>query len=148
MALKSASEDIRVEYESICSAFNQFASLRFTLAGLYITGVGVLVAADQVPRARLYLIVALTVCLWIVELRTRGLLENLIRRGSQIEIGEWGHSEEQGQPKPFMTNLRNQDSKDINLLFWRVSLPVTHSLGLDFLFSSILIYSLIQLIVS
>jgi len=148
MTSTASGEDIRAEYISICSAINQFASLRFTLAGLYIPGVGILAVADKLVYTKFILIMALTVCLWIVDLRTRELIENLIRRGSQIEVNEWGYADANGQPKPFITSLRTRNSQNIDFLFWHVSAPVTHSLGLDLLFSSIFIYSLVQLLTS
>jgi hypothetical protein len=149
MTSKASVDDIRAEYISICSAINQFASLRFTLAGLYITGVGVLAVADnKLVYAKFILIIALTVCLWVVDLRTRELIENLIRRGSQIEVNEWGYADASKQPKPFITSLRTRNSENIDFLFWHISAPVTHSLGLDLLFSSIFIYSLAQLLTS
>ncbi len=148
MVSKASGEDIRTEYVSLCSSINQFASLRFTLVGLYVTGVGVLAVADKIVYTKFILIMALTVCLWVVDLRTRELLENLIRRGSQIEVDEWGYTDANGQPKPFITSLRTRNAKNIDFLFWRISAPVTHSLGLDLLFSSIFIYSSVQLLTS
>ena len=91
------SEEKRVEYQAVVGYHTAIVSSRFTIAGLYVAGVGFLVAAVLEPDtnwpARLAgsgLALWLTLCLWVLELRSRALYKNLGRRGVAIEHRYWG----------------------------------------------------------
>ena len=90
-------EDIRAEYSALVTYHTSLVNGRFTLAGLFVAGLGLLGGAvlrnDVPPRAKVLgatLGLLLTVCLWILELRTRSLFASLAMRGIDIEHDHFG----------------------------------------------------------
>lgn len=93
----SEPDDIRAEYAAVVEYHGSTVSSRFTIAGLYVAGIGFIASAvldkDAVWLARAggsALAWWLTVCLWILELRSRALYTNLGHRGIDIEHRRWG----------------------------------------------------------
>lgn len=92
-------EDIRTEYEAVCTYHNFLIGVRFTIAGLYLAGMGFLAQAafsgQTTTEGKAFLVcLALVIwaACWLLELRSRGLYRNLAQRGKDIEHKEWGMS--------------------------------------------------------
>lgn len=90
------SEDIRAEYAAIVEYHDSTVGSRFTIAGLYVAGMGFIAGAvldkDAAWLARAVgsaLAWWLTACFWILELRSRALYTNLAHRGIDIEHHRW-----------------------------------------------------------
>lgn len=90
-------EDVRAEYAAVVEYHGSTVSSRFTIAGLYVAGIGFIASAvlakDAVWLSRAggsALAWWLTVCFWILELRSRALYTNLAHRGIDIEHRRWG----------------------------------------------------------
>lgn len=90
-------DDIRAEYNAIVSYHTALVNSRFTVAGLFVAGLGLLGGAilrpDVPPRAKILgaaLGLLLTFCLWLVELRSRALGGDIAMRGIDIEHKHFG----------------------------------------------------------
>ena len=92
-----AAEDLRCEYAAIASYLQATVTNRFTTAALYITASGFLAAAafkvDTLGKL-LHVLICLfgcliSFCVWLLELRTRQLLFDLVKRGKFIEQKHW-----------------------------------------------------------
>jgi len=157
--------NIDTEYKAICANLNQLASFRFTLIGFYVAAIGLIVAANP-GKDKFALMLWISLCFWILELRNRGLHTNMSERGMQIEREYWGYSGERVY-EPFISRWSKkppiQDTEThkitkpaketkpvketVKFLFGKIELPdfISHSLGLDLLFFGVIIYSIIQL---
>jgi hypothetical protein len=153
-------KNVQTEYEAICANLNQLASFRFTLIGFYVAAMGLMSSASP-DRDKFILMLWISMCFWILELRNRGLHTNMSDRGMQIERDYWGYRGKRAY-EPFISHWRkekpvndpgadelsklNKDS--VKLFVWKAELPsfVSHSLGLDLLFSGAIIYSVVRLL--
>lgn len=72
------------EYQALSSYFMKVIDFRFIVFGFYITTIG-LILADKVKPYKLIIIIVITILIWLLELRNRGLSGSLIERGIQIE---------------------------------------------------------------
>jgi len=148
-------ENIRTEYAAVSAKLNQLPSFRFALIGLYVAGVGLIASSTSPNIWNYFLIIGLTIPLWLIDLRTRWLLINIGNRGIQIEK-EWGYEGWISQ----MSNRKTSESKEndsssvrepdgVKLFFWKVKLPriISHSLGFDLLFASVCLYSAVQILI-
>ena len=77
-------DNIRTEYESVVEYHGSTVSSRFTIAGLYVAAIGFIASAVFAENATWLARVVgpalawwLTVCIWILELRSRALYTNL-----------------------------------------------------------------------
>jgi hypothetical protein len=106
------------------------------LAGFYLAAVGAIEHIEHPTMLNFVLLIGLTVVLWLVDLRTRQLLANLVERGKKIETEYWrysgwiSHMNDTAKVKWFIFEIR------VATLF------VNHSLGFDFMFLFILGYSI------
>jgi hypothetical protein len=153
---------IDTEYKAICANLNQLASFRFTLIGFYVAAIGLIVAANP-GKDKFALMLWISLCFWILELRNRGLHTNMSERGMQIEREYWGYNNKRVY-EPFISHWSKKppalDSKThdvpepaneiVKFFFWKIPLSdrISHSLGLDFLFLGVIVYSVIQLLVA
>jgi hypothetical protein len=155
-------EDLRTEYSLIVGYHNSLVNSRFTIAGLYVAGIGVLAGVilgkDVLWSYRMIasgLACWLTLCLWILELRSRCLYTNLAKRGIDIEHNYWqlkgdnwynGFFSRQYKIPP----LDHEKTKEIphkpgpdrpKLLWFKKTLPIwlsekiSHSFGFDLLYA-------------
>lgn len=153
-------ENILAEYSAIVKYHGLMVSSRFTIAGLYIAAIA-LVASKVVFEDIDWLVRALgsllacwfTVCVWILELRSRSLYTNIAHRGIDIEHREFGlngsfwyegffsrqYKEEVDRPKIAWMKKR---------LSARDSARITHSWGFDLLYGGSLAFWYITLIFS
>ncbi len=152
---KNIHENIRTEYAAISAKLNQLPSFRFALAGFYVAAVGVIASVGQPGEIHFVVLIGLTIVLWIMDLRTRGLLSNIANRGIHIEREHWGYSgwisymTEEKPPSETESNKISVAENDIvKWFFWKIKLPrlITHSLSFDLMFLGVLTYSVIGLI--
>jgi hypothetical protein len=148
-------ENLRTEYSAICANLNQLASFRFTLVGFYVAAIG-LISSGSLGNDKYILLLWLSFCFWILELRNRGLHSNMAERGTQIERDYWGYRGRRAY-EPFIShwsrikppNDKNAGEppliENIRVLFFNIKLPVSHTIGLDLLFLGVMIYSLIRM---
>jgi len=147
-------EDVRAEYASLNAYSSTIVTFRFTLVGFFLAAVG-LVVQGGVQRDEAMLLLALSLCLWILELRNRALLMNLSGRAIQIEREIWGYTGPQSYDAFACRQLKVHPADDedapsrppadkTRILFWEVRLParlLTHTIGLDFLYLTVIIYA-------
>ncbi|MBI5953305.1 MAG: hypothetical protein HY865_16745 [Chloroflexi bacterium] len=148
--------NLRTEYSAICANLNQLASFRFTLVGFYVAAIG-LISSGGLGNDKFILLLWVSLCFWILELRNRGLHSSMAERGSQIEREYWGYQGKRSY-EPFISrwsrikplvdkNAGEPPSRGkVKILFFNVKLPVSHTLGLDLLFLGVMVYSAIRLI--
>jgi hypothetical protein len=149
-------KNIETEYKAICANLNQLASFRFTLIGFYVAAMGLIAAANP-GKDKFALMLWISLCFWILELRNRGLHTNMSDRGMQIEREYWGYKGERIY-EPFISHWNQKtpvgdsevskpNKESVKFLFWKTRLPdfVSHSLGLDLLFLGVIVYSIVQL---
>jgi len=77
------------EYSALSSYFNQVINFRFVTFGFFITVVGFLFSNKTNADDNSFLgwiIIALTLIVWLLELRNRSLSSTLTRRGKEIEL--------------------------------------------------------------
>ena len=89
-------DNLRAEYNAIVSYHTSLVLSRFTVAGLLVAGSGFLTPfifhPDTSNAVRIFagaFAILFTICVWILELRSRALYENLAHRGMQIEREHW-----------------------------------------------------------
>jgi len=167
-------EDVRAEYEAVLSYHTALVNSRFTIAGLYVAAVGFLASAifnkdvTWVGRAAASgLACWLTLCLWVLELRSRALYTNLAQRGIDIEHRYWnlvgndwyqGFFSRQYREPPSTTESGGppppETGPDRPTLGWsKRPLPeslsrwIRHSMGLDLLYAGVGLFWLGTLIV-
>lgn len=166
-------EDTRAEYAAVVGYHTAIVNSRFTVAGLYVAAVGFLASAvlgkDISPIIRVAgsgLACWLTVCLWVLELRSRALFTNLAHRGIDIEHRYWGLVEGEDWYSGFFSRqykeppegeldgsgLSRRNTPDRPTLGWakkpmneRLSRFISHSMGLDMLYAGCGIFWLISL---
>lgn len=89
-------EEARAEHRACVDYHTALVNSRFTIAGLYVAAMGFIAGAvfkGEITwdfRAAVSLLACwLTVCLWILELRSRALFTNVAQRGIEIERRYW-----------------------------------------------------------
>ncbi|MFX0204216.1 MAG: hypothetical protein ACFFCW_49600 [Candidatus Hodarchaeota archaeon] len=82
---------VLAEYNAICEKLKTLPNFRFALIALYLGAVGVIVFSQNPDKTNFYGMIGLTVFLWIIDLRTRGLIENIRDRGVKIEKVYWNY---------------------------------------------------------
>jgi len=158
-------DNIRTEYESVVEYHGSTVSSRFTIAGLYVAAIGFIASAVFAENATWLARVVgpalawwLTVCIWILELRSRALYTNLAHRGIDIEHRHWGLVAEkwydgffsrQYKEKPTeeadKANVPPRPGRDRPKLFGiklseQTSRIITHSWGFDLLYAGSLFF--------
>ena len=155
----SNEKNIETEYKAICANLNQLASFRFTLIGFYVAAMGLIAAANP-GEDKFALMLWISLCFWILELRNRGLHTNMSDRGMQIEREYWGFKGKRAY-EPFISHwskkpptndseaykISKPAKESVKFLFWKIKLPnfISHSLGLDLLFLGVIVYSIIRI---
>ena len=137
-------DDLLAIYSAFVDYHNNLVHMRFTVAGLYLAASGFLVGALFSGRdwcgtklSVTLLGLALTAIAWLLEIRTYCLLENLAKKGIQIE-----KKLQLGGISGFFELMSDQPLSP-RLPFIRIRLTrcpklvryvVSHSLGLDLLY--------------
>jgi hypothetical protein len=152
---KTDEANLRTEYSAICSNLNQLASFRFTLVGFYVAAIG-LIASGGLGNDKFILLLWISLCFWILELRNRGLHSNMAERGAQIEREYWGYRGKRAY-EPFISHWSRKEPQDdknagnppardkVSVLSFDLRLPVSHTAGLDLLFVGVIVYSVIRI---
>jgi len=161
-------EEARAEHKACVDYHTALVNSRFTITGLYVAAMGFLASAlfkqdvDWSMRAAGSILACwFTICLWILELRSRALFTNIAHRGIEIERRYWGLTEKELQSGFFSrqhkTPLKHDEEKatqayrranpDRPYLGWsnkplstKISRFISHSLGLDLLYLGGLIF--------
>jgi len=155
MRLEFDPDNVRAEYAAVNSYSSTVATFRFTLVGFFLAAVG-LVVRDGIPRDDALLLLALSLCLWILELRNRALLGNLSGRALQIERDIWGYSGSRAYDGFVSRQMKSRPADDADapepprldvtrIFFWKARLPVSHTLGLDLMYLSVAIYAITKI---
>ena len=139
-------KDIRAEYAAISAKITQLGSYRFIIAGFFGTGVGVITSfIDKSTKVHFFLLVLITIAIWIIDIRTRSLLSMISKRGAEIE-NLWRYS---GSGSGWITRMRRKEQGEIKFFLCRKIKPfyfISYSLGLDILFSSIVIIYVLKIL--
>jgi hypothetical protein len=143
-------ENVRAEYNAICEKLKTLPSFRFTMIGLYVAAVGVILFPEKPTDINFYGMIALTVILWIIDLRTRGLLFTVRKRGIAIEkCCYWGYNGEK-ENEPYLHHMESKENEPAEVTFFffkNCGFPAffSHSLGIDLLFLTAIGCSVVQL---
>ncbi len=163
-------EDVRAEYGALVSYGISSVSSRFTVAGLYMAASGFLAAAafkDGLSTAARIVVClfggSITLCVWMLELRTRHLLAILSKRGRDIERDIWGLTgtayysgffSRQGKIPPKVAPEHGKEH-DYTILGYSsrglprwVAVRITHSFGFDLMYLSGIVFRTVVLIAS
>lgn len=164
---KCAQDNLRTEYTALSSYFGTVITFRFTTLGLYLAAAGlILQAATLVSSEKGFLLLCVTLPIWIVELRNRTIFRDLVNRGMEIE-NVWNAGSEKA-PKRFyqcMTRDKNDVNKSsfvagaprplVGLRFFVWDIPLSkcknkkvprvlsHTFGIDLLYLIMVLHGLI-----
>jgi len=154
--VKSSQDDfLRTEYTALARYFGTVITFRFTTAAFFIAAVALVLGINQPTPAHHVLLFAISLGIWIVELRNRSVFENLLRRAWRIEEA-WARPND-GQLPLFQhmapigaakeghsipESLRKYDQSRI-LWFGHYfsARHISHTLGFDILYLSVMAYS-------
>jgi hypothetical protein len=92
MLMKEETENLRTEYTALTSYSTTVVNFRFTVLGLYLAAVGIILGGKQPTWEIYFLLCLITICVFMIELRNQSLLKNISNRGMQIEHKYWGYS--------------------------------------------------------
>ena len=152
-------QEVLLEYESLARLDSSINTLRFTLLGFYITAVGFIVGRSPSTAAAL-LLMGLTVGVWVLDRRSRLILQSLASRGTYLEREVWGVSGAHAYEGLF-SRLYKLDAPGVDppgpdtatILFGKVTLPllshrpnmerltrISYTNGLGLIFWAVLVY--------
>ena len=150
-------DNLRTEYSALSSYFNTIVTFRFTTVGFFIAAVGLIVGSSP-SKEKAFLLLGISISLWLLELRNRSLFTNLAYRGIQIEREFWGYRglsaydpfySRQIKVKPAIE--KDSEATDLpppdypKILFWEVKIPISHTVAFDLLYFIVIVFAIIQL---
>jgi hypothetical protein len=167
-------DEARAEHRACVDYHTSLVNTRFTIAGLYVAAMGFVAGAVfksdahwDLRAGASFLACWLSLCLWILELRSRALFTNIAHRGVEIERQVWGFTGERAMAG-FFSRQHKLPEKDAfaasgpeprrmtpdrpslgtgHRVSERLSRYISHSMGLDMLFAGgLLFWSLSTLI--
>lgn len=134
-------EFLRTEYKALVEYFGKIITFRFTTVSFFIAAVAFVLGRANPKWHHYLLLLAFSLGIWIVELRNRSLSGNLVCRAKEIEL-RWANNE-----KPFFTHMIPPPGgwyQDQAPMLWFL-LPskwfITHTVGLDIIYLSVIVYS-------
>lgn len=155
--IEKNNDDIRTEYSALSSYFNAVVTFRFTTLGFFIASVGLIVGSSP-SKEKAFLLLGISISLWLLELRNRSLFTNLAYRGMQIERDFWGYRGLSAYDPFYSRQIKvkpaiDKDSEATDapppdhtkIFFWKVNIPITHTVALDLLYIIVMVFALIQL---
>ncbi len=77
-------DNLRTEYDALCSSIRQIVTYRFTVLGFFLATVGLVLKADDLAY-RGFILMVLAVLVWLLDIRNRVLLCRLEQRGNEIQ---------------------------------------------------------------
>ena len=146
-------ENLRTEYDALSAYFNVVVNLRFTILGLYLAAVGLIVGGSP-SLEKYFILLVLTFFVFWIELRNQSLAKNVSDRGMQIEREYWGYSGDRVY-EPFYSHQlktpadgQKKPEPDYPEIHGKVlKILTSHTIALDSLYTIILIYALINVVV-
>ena len=167
-------DEIRAEHRACVDYHTALVNSRFTVIGFYIAALGFLGGSvfkediEWSAKATVsFIAVWITFCIWIIELRTRALFTNIVHRGIEIEREYWKlgpmsgfFSRQHKLPADIEVNITQNSKHRMNdpdqpFLGWsknplskKLSRYVSHSMGLDLLFSGLLVFWILVTLLS
>lgn len=155
---KPKEEDVRAEYAALCSYHNAIVGFRFTLLGFFVATVGFMLGGDFTPD-KAFLLLALTVAMYVIELRNRVLYFEMTKRAMQIEREHWGYKGQAAYEPLFCYMAKVKPDADTDAeapepppynhpQVWGRKLPwlASHSKGLDILYCAVAVYALAHIV--
>ena len=145
-------EDLRTEYSVIGSYTNALTSARFQTVAIYLAAIGLIVSRGKPDRLTAALILAISLGLWILDLRNRDVLWRLGERGIWIECKLWDYPIDRDSKKGgrgfFLdgrvpARFRTLTSDPVPNPFPRWFL--THAFGIDLVFLGVIGYAFVLL---
>jgi len=146
---------LRTEYSALSNYHNRVITFRFTTVAFFIAAVAFILRIDKLDFEHYLLLLLISLGIWIIELRNRAIFDNLLRRGRKIE--EYWGSINRGD-LPFYSHMTPieiyKDRKIVpdNVQFFdktriagfhRFSARyISHTLGLDIVYLSVIGYSI------
>lgn len=143
------------EYNNLSHYFSTVITFRFTTVAFFIAAVALMLRINNPTIYHYILLFLISVGIWLVELRNRAIFYNLIERGWEIEK-KWADHEK--GILPFFTHMTPWDAakkypkipeesrrfdKTRILWFTRFSARcISHTMGLDIIYLSVIGYSL------
>ena len=133
------------EYDAVLAHFRILVTMGFTALGLRLRAVAVLASTEHMPHWLAGLaIVCLSVCIWLLEIRNRVLMHQLLGRGRGIER-RWNTYQRpvaKAERVPFSFLHKHVARVRVRILFcefaapcqrklWRI--PFSHSTAIDIL---------------
>lgn len=169
-----SSDNARTEYNAVAKFHSALLNSRFTIAGLYVAAIGFFGGALIKPEITwgvraigATFAIWLTLCLWILELRTRAIFSNIVHRGIEIEHEVWNLVDENWYTGFFSRQYKEPPNwnhtdplprrldPDRPTLGWglrpmspKLSRLINHSMGLDLLYAGSSFFWLGTLIIS
>jgi hypothetical protein len=142
--------NLRSEYSVIGSYVTAMTGMRFQTMAIYIAALGFVVSRGAPKPSTLALILALSVGLWILDLRNREILRRLGDRGKEIEEAEWGY------PKSSAAFFRSRKVRaklqiatfEIDPKCEGLRLPrrfISHAFAIDLVFLTVIVYAILLL---
>jgi hypothetical protein len=132
-----------VTYPALTSHMGTVVGFRFQTLGLFLVALGFIVGRSDRWVAALVLILA--VGLWIVELKTRALLDALGAEGRRMERDLGGGAFTAQDPRALGPDAYRYVDVGAG---WRVPFPfqLRHTLGLDLVYVGVMIWALVLLV--
>ena len=114
------------EYRAGAPLLNSLVSLRFTLLGLFVAGVALLMGSKDFPMNGPAIIV-LTIAVWIIELRNRIVVRRVQNRLREIEK-KWPKPE---QREYRLFNAADKAATKLRLFCWLLDWPESKNHGMN-----------------
>ena len=146
-------EDLRAEYSVIGSYVTKMTGLRFQTMTIYIAALGFIVSQGTPEWPTVLLILAVSLGLWILELRNRDLLHKLGERGRVIEGDYWKYPRASKTDDPGAGFFLDEDVPATLRIGTFVMTPkserlgqlISHEFGIDLIFLAVIAYAILLL---
>jgi hypothetical protein len=142
-------KNLPVIYNSLLAYINTVVTFRFTTLSLYLAAVAIILGGN-LTFGKYFLLILLTISLYIIEIRNRILKNELEAQAIQIQKHWHYYLEGDKDHYPKDTTIFgyaicvNKDAKNNKK---EKHLIISHSLGIDILYFSIFLYAVIHLLI-
>jgi hypothetical protein len=144
-------EFLRVEYTALAEYYGKIITFRFTTASFFVAAVALVLQIASPKPAHYVLLFAVSLGIWLVELRNRSIFRSLLSRAWAIE-SRWATAD---SPPLFMNMAPSEVPEELShgklplvrdetriLLLPRFHAPIaTHTVGFDILYLSVMSFS-------
>lgn len=138
------------EYAALAEYYGKIITFRFTTAAFFVAAVALVLQAQE-RQANYVLLLAVSLGIWLVELRNRAIFHSLLRRAWRIEraflpdeLPLFTHMAplEAAKELPDIKPAQHTDRTRV-FLSERFPLPIaTHTVGFDILYLSVMAYAI------